>query len=200
MPTPHSRGTRGLRGTGEGQRSKRGSLRGKKPRFLPGIDLDSRPFSSPHPLSPRLGPVGKQRTGKVGVVAARGPHPRLGLCEPGPIETSLLSIPRPSRPGRAGGLEDWAAVRTSAPAAPTYLTKTRKGTFLLRGLRVLSCQTWVFQASTFRGEGTCEGQVGPSAAGAWVREGARGPFVSFVRRGSPSAPAGSPGALSPSGL
>lgn len=53
----------------------------------------------------------------------------------------------------------------STLAAPTYLTKTWNRIPLLWGLRFSSCQTWVFQASTFRREGRCESKVGTAQFG-----------------------------------
>lgn len=71
------------------------------------------------------------------------------------IFMSLCSLPVEAKKGsRLGGT---ATVQISALAACTYLTKTLNGIFLLRGLFFSSCQAWVFQASTFRKESTCEG-------------------------------------------
>ena len=78
--------------------------------------------------------------------------------------TPLLFVPLPWREGRPEGRAEGQA---SAPATPTYLTKTLNRISFLRGLRFSSCQTWVFQASTFREEGRCERKEGPGSARAW---------------------------------
>ena len=82
------------------------------------------------------------------------------------------------------GLEGRAEVHMSTLAASTYLTKTLNRISLLRGLRLSSCQTWVFQAATFREEGRYVGKVGPGLAWAW-RD--RRPFMAFVSWGGEQA-------------
>ena len=85
------------------------------------------------------------------------------------------------------GLEGRAAIQTLTLTAPTYLTKTLNRISLLWGLRLSSCQTWVFQASTFRREDSYVGKTGPGLAPAW-RD--RGPFMPLVswRGGEASRP------------
>lgn len=78
------------------------------------------------------------------------------------------------------GLEGRAAIQMSTLTAPTYLTKTLSRISLLWGLRLSSCQTWVFQGSTFRKEASYVGKTDPGLAPAW-RD--RGPFVPLVSWG-----------------
>ena len=78
------------------------------------------------------------------------------------------------------GLERRAAIQMLTLTAPAYLTKTLNRISLLWGLRLLSCQTWVFQASTFRKEDSYVGKTAPGLAPAW-RD--RGPFMPLVSWG-----------------
>ena len=86
------------------------------------------------------------------------------------------------------GLEGRAAIQMSTSTIPTYLIKTLNRISLLWGLRLSSCQTWVFQASTFRKEGSYVGKTGPGLVPAWRDRGLFVPLVSWGRGGEASRP------------
>lgn len=115
-------------------------------------------FLFPSPAQPTAQPRGEMEDREGWANGGRYAPWRLDPCEPTSTEIILSLCSLPVEAEKSSRLEGKAAVQASGPAARTYFTKTLNGIFLLRGLRFSSCQVWVFQASTFRKEGTREGR------------------------------------------